>query len=114
MSQKETLVSRTYDLLKYTIPLLNRLPKSQKFTLGDRIQQLMNDLLELYIEAYYAPADEKRPRLLRANIQLEKLRHYLRLAFELNYLSSGQYREFAERTTEIGKMTGGWLKSLQQ
>jgi hypothetical protein len=41
-----------------------------------RIQQQLSDLLELYVHAYYAPKSEKYALLVKANIQLEIIRHY--------------------------------------
>lgn len=111
--QKETIVQKVYDLLKFTIPILNRFPRSQKFVLGDRIQNQLSDLLELYIEAYYAKTSGKKSLLDKANISLEKLRHYFRLCFELGLFDSKKYHDFAQRLHEIGRMTGGWLRSLE-
>jgi hypothetical protein len=111
-NSKETITAKAYDLLKYSLPMLDGLPRSQKFTLGDRIQNHLSDLLEMLIEAYFLPAPEKRPILLRVNIRLEMLRHYYRLAYEGGHYNSLRYKDFAERLDEIGRMVGGWLKSL--
>lgn len=92
--------------------MLEGLPRSQKFTLGDRIQNHLSDLLEMLIEAYFLPASEKRPILLRVNIRLEMLRHYYRLAYERGHYNSLRFKDFAERLDEIGRMVGGWVKSL--
>lgn len=42
-----------YDLVKYLIPIVNRFPRDYKFILGDRMTNLILDLLEQYIQAYY-------------------------------------------------------------
>ena len=110
--KSEPITLKAYDLLKYAIPVFNRLPKNQKFVLGDRLQNHLTDLLEALLEAIYLPAEAKKPALTAVNLRLEKLRFLFRLAFDLGYFSSGQYREFAARTDEIGRMTGGWLRKL--
>lgn len=112
--KKETIIQKMYDLLKFTIPILNKFPRSQKFTLADRIQNQLSDLLDLYIEAYYLPSPQKKLLLAKANISLEKLRHYCRLCYDLGIFNSTKYQELAERLQEIGRMTGGWLKSLDK
>ena len=109
----QSLTLKAYDLLKKSIPTLNNLPKSQRFLLSDRILNLLSDLLETIIEAYYAPQHEKRPLLNRVNLILEKLRYFYRLCYDLGYFNSKQYQEFAAHLDEIGRMTGGWLKSLK-
>ena len=73
---------------------------------------MLSDLLELMIEAYYAPMNQKRPILNKVNILLEKLRYFFRLGFDLGLYDSTRYKDFAERIDEIGRMCGGWLKSL--
>ncbi|MBN8680171.1 MAG: diversity-generating retroelement protein Avd [Chitinophagales bacterium] len=110
---KETIVARAYDLLKHSLPIIEGFPRSQKFTLGDRLQNHLSDLLEMIIEAYYLPAAEKRPALQKVNIKLEQLRYFFRLAFDRGHYNSIRYNEFAQRIDEIGRMVGGWLKSLK-
>ena len=110
---KETIVQKAYDLLKVSIPVLNKFPRSHKFTLADRLQNHLSDLLELYIEAYFSSTATKRSLLSKANIKLEQLRHYFRLCFDLGLYPSTRYEEFALKIDEIGRMTGGWLKALQ-
>jgi hypothetical protein len=56
------------------------------------------------------PSDTK---CLSVNIRLEILRHYFRLCYDLGLYNSLKYKDFAERLDEIGRMTGGWLKSLK-
>jgi hypothetical protein len=58
-------------------PGLDKLPRSQKFLLGDRIQTTALDLLERLIEATYSKARERS--LGEANLGIEKLRFLFRL-----------------------------------
>lgn len=110
---KETIIQKAYDLLLQTIPVLNKFPRSQKFTLADRIQNGLTDLLEELLRAYYSPHDSKKALLQQVNIRLEILRHHFRLCYDLGLYSSLKYKDFAESLDEIGRMTGGWLKSLK-
>jgi hypothetical protein len=110
---QEPIVLKAYELLKFTLPLINRLPKNQKFTYGDRLQNHLTDLLEQLLEAFYSPPDAKRPLLMRINIRLEKLRFLFRLGFETGLFDSGMYRELSSRTDEIGRMCGGWLRAIK-
>lgn len=112
-TSKSSILTRCYDFLKHTGDLVKNFPRDQKFILGDRIYNLCADLLELYIEAYYTGDKALKKELLRrANIQLEKMRFFIRLAFENALFSSGKYRQTSELTDELGRMTGAWIKSL--
>ena len=113
MEQQHTILTQTFEFLKHLIGILKNFPRDQKFLIGDRIQGLISDVLELFIEAYYSSGKDKKPKLLRANIQLEKLRYYVRLCYELGYFSSQKYGHIMERIQVIGRMNGGWIKSLQ-
>jgi len=110
---KETIIQKVFDLLEFSIPTLQKFPRMHKFTLADRIQNQISDLLEIYIEAYYRASPQKKELLHSANIQLEKLRYHFRLCFNLGLIHSRKYQDFAQRIEEIGKMTGGWIKSLK-
>lgn len=94
------------------MPFLEGFPRSQKFTLADRIQNHLSDLMESLISAYYLPVREKHPVLQHSNLRLEMLRYYFRLGYERGYYNSTRYKDFAQRIDEIGRMIGGWLKSL--
>lgn len=111
---REGIIEKSYKLLKEAIPVFNRFPKNYKFTLGDRIQHQLSDLLELYINAFYKPPAEKKALLSQANVQLEILRHYFRLCYELGLYSSKKYQYFSKALNLIGQMTGGWIKALNK
>ncbi len=84
-------------------------PKSARFTLAERMIVLSFDVMDLIVEAIYTR--ERRSLLQRANLQLEKLRIYVRLSFERKFLSFKQYESLAERMEEAGRMVGGWMRS---
>lgn len=111
---EESLVLKSYDLLKFCIPTLDRLPRSRKFTLGDRIHAHLSDLLETMIEAYYLPVEEKLPILNLANIKIEKIRYFFRLGHDLGHYSAGHLAEMSKRLDEIGRRTGGWIKAVKK
>lgn len=63
--------------LQWLIPTLDKLPRSQKFLLGDRMQGTALDVLERLIEATYSKAREQH--LGAANLGIEKLRFLFRI-----------------------------------
>ena len=104
-----TAVPKLYDVITWLIGRVEKFPRSQKFTLGDRIVNLALDILELLIEATYTR--DRLPLLRRANIQLEKLRYLIRLSHDFKLLSTKQYRHISGEINEVGKRIGGWIKS---
>ena len=101
-------VERMYQFLLWLIPAVERFPRSQKFLLGDRIQTTALDVQESLLEATYNKA-RTRP-LNAANMGLEKLRMFFRLAFDLRYLDPRRYEHAARSLDEVGRLVGGWIR----
>jgi hypothetical protein len=47
--QELPIIEKTYDFIKWYVPILNRLPRAHKFTLGERIISGLYDLHSLSI-----------------------------------------------------------------
>ena len=47
------IIQKTYDFIKWYIPILNRSPKTFKFQLGDRIITRLYDFLETLLIIQY-------------------------------------------------------------
>ena len=110
MAESDNILTKLQDLLVYLMPQLNKFPRDQKFVLGDRIETKLLDVQEYCLRAYYSR--DKRGHLLEANLQLEVARHLVRLANALKLFSNHTYGVLAEKMDEVGRMIGGWLKSV--
>lgn len=107
--QKEvSALTKTYDLILWIIPQLEKLPKSQRYLLGDRVETNLLDVMELIIQAIYTK--DKAPSLKKANLKIEKLRYLIRLTNDLKYFSIKKYEYVSKCLNEIGSEIGGWLK----
>lgn len=93
----------------WLVPTIEKFPRSQKFLLGDRIQTTALDVLEALIEATYTR--DRRSHLARANLGLEKLRVFFRLAAELGHLDVRRYEHAARAIDEVGRLVGGWARA---
>jgi len=47
------------------------------------------------------------------DVELDVLRSYVRLAVNLKFVPLKKYEIWAGYLTEIGKMIGGWMKSIR-
>jgi hypothetical protein len=45
-SKELPVIQKTYDLVRWYVPILNRLPRDHKFALGERLTGALYDLLE--------------------------------------------------------------------
>ena len=101
---------KLFDMMKYGYGALAQFPKSEKFALATDIKKCMDVMLERCIEAkkkYY-----KKSTLQEFDVENEKLKTYLRLSHELGFLPPKKYSVWSAMSLEIGKMLGGWLKSV--
>jgi len=100
------------DLAGWTLDRTASLPRSHRFTFGERIDHLTLDCLELAIEAIYASPPDKPAPLRRMNLNLEKLRVFWRLVCDRGWISQQQLLFVSQRLDEIGRMVGWWIKHL--
>ncbi|MFM7407521.1 MAG: diversity-generating retroelement protein Avd [Cuspidothrix sp.] len=103
-----SVIQKTYDLIKWYVAILERLPKIHKFTLADRIINQLYNLLEGLIQAKYAK--NKLPQLESLNTQLDILRYQTRLLLDFELISLQRYEYAIKLMNEIGTELGGWIK----
>lgn len=89
-----------------------RFPRHERFRLARRIDDTMFAFHEHLIRAAGEP-EAARAHLSQADVELIKLRAYLRLALELKYTSPSQFGYAAQQTAELGRLLGGWLKTAR-
>ncbi len=87
------IIQKTYDLIKWYVPILNKLPRDHKFNLGDRMIANLYDLLESLVIARYT--NDKLGILEQVNAKLELLRYQTRLL----YLLDGKARAVPARVS---------------
>lgn len=104
---------KTYDLLKWLLPHTTKFPKSQRFLMAKRLEDAALGFYEAILRC--GKLAGSRPVLLKeADIELEKLRLYLRLAQDLKLLSFNQYEYAARLVSEIGKLLGAWIQKTEE
>lgn len=102
------IIQKTYDLILWYVPILQRIPRDYKFSLGDRLIKGLYDLLEGLIQARFAK--EKQVLLATLNTQLDILRYQTRLLLDFQIISVQRYEYIATQLNGIGCDLGGWAK----
>lgn len=106
------ILQKTFDMINYAYPALAQYPKSEKFALVADIKRCMDVMLERIIEAnkkYY-----KKTTLQELDVEVEKLKAYVRLSYNLGFLPPKKYEQWSGLVVEIGRMVGGWIKSVSK
>lgn len=105
-------INRTDDLYKAVIDIINHLNKRWRYSLGESLEESILACLNELVLAKNAPKPLKPGYLLRASGHLEVATLKLRLFLELNLANETKIFQVQSKIAEIGRMLGGWLKSL--
>ncbi len=106
------IIQRLYDLIKWYVPILNRLPKDHKFILGNKTIHRLYEILEDLITAQFSP--QKLDKLQSINTKLAILRYQTRLLHDFELISTDRYEYVSRSLQEIGKDLGAWIKKQKQ
>jgi hypothetical protein len=106
------VINKTYEAYKILLELNRHLEKFYRYGLGVSLENSLLSLLQELIMAKNAPKALKAGYLIRAcsyqEIAILKLRAYL----ELDLVNKTKIFQLQGLLAEVGKMAGGWLKSL--
>lgn len=89
------------------------LPKRWCYGLGTSIEQSVLDCLSELIMAKNAPKQLKAAYLIKASSHLEVTTLKLRLILEYSLINETKVFQTQASLAEVGRMLGGWLKSVQ-
>lgn len=87
------------------------MPRKDKYTLGQKCEIAILEVLESIIMASNLPKQEKLPVLKQASMKLDLVRVFLKLARDVKALENKKYQLLESQTEEIGRMLGGWIKT---
>jgi four helix bundle protein len=98
------IFTRTFDFLTWLLPATNHFPRAHRHSFTQRLLNAAFDLRERLEEANLRHGAARREQLALADEALAKVRVYLRLAAQWDWLSAGQYQHVAAMVAEIGRL----------
>ncbi len=107
------IFKKSYDLYRTFYGYRQTIAKQDRYTLWQRCDNLLLDILEGIISASQISKIEKLPVLERVSLKLNFLRVFLRLMHEIKSLDNKKYIITESIVDEIGRMLGGWIKSTK-
>lgn len=110
MAKEMVLHVRLFELLAWLLPKSETFPRAHRHTVTQRLMDAALDTQEAVFEAAGRRGPERLSALQSADVALNRLRLYLRLAHHWHWLSDGQYQHVSQMVAEIGRLLGGWLK----
>jgi hypothetical protein len=103
---------KIYDLYKLLHSYQSIIPKTQRYTLWQKCENTALALWEALIETSHCRGEDRLQSLHRISNKLDLLKVLVRLSKETRTIDMKQYLAIQECTQEIGKMIGGWIKSV--
>ena len=107
------IFKKTYELYKEFYTLRNSVARQDRYTIWQRCENLILDILENILWASQLSKTEKLPILEKTSLRLNFLRVFFRLCKEIKVLDNKKYCRLEEDVDEIGRMLGGWIKSTK-
>mgnify|MGYP001602118311 CR=1 FL=1 len=108
------IFKKTYDLYKTFYGYKDSVTKQDRYTIWQRCDNIVLDILENILLASQMYKAEKLPILEKVSVKLNFLRVFFRLMKEVKTIDNKKYAIMQELTDEIGRMLGGWIKSTKE
>ncbi|NGX59058.1 MAG: hypothetical protein KR126chlam3_00202 [Chlamydiae bacterium] len=103
---------RIYDLYKLLHSYQTQIPKSERYTLWQKCENTTLALLEALIETSHQKGEDRAQTLYIISNKLDLLKVLIRLAKDTRTIDKPQYLEIQTVIQEVGRMIGGWIKSV--
>lgn len=84
------------------------LPKIHRYTLGQKIDNLLVESIEAVIIAGFLPRNEKLPYIRLAIRKIDTIKIFFLMLWETKSLENKKYIAISEKVSEVGRMLGGW------
>jgi len=107
------IFKKSYDLYKTLHEYRNSIPKKDRFTIFERCEATLLDIIENILLASSQKPKDKLPTLNHINLKLNLLRVFIRLIKDVKAIDNKKYVNLQSMIDEIGKMLGGWIRSTK-
>ncbi len=103
---------KSYETMVWLMNHTKKFPKNQRFLMAKRMEEASLDFYEQLNRAARRKDVGVGKALSEADEVLANLKMYNRLCKDLKLLSFNQYEYLAASLDEIGRLLGGWKKSI--
>lgn len=95
------LFQKSYDLVKWVYPTVNKFPKSQRFILSQRIENTAIKILEMVMSLSYKDSKIVRRQII---FEVQKLQVLMRLSKDLAFLDFKKYEYVSKSLKELSEL----------
>lgn len=106
------VIEKVYQIYKPLVIINSKVEKAHRYSLAAGTEQTVLVLLELLLSASVAPKTHKSAYLVKAQSKMSILQLELRLYLELELANPTKLFQLQSDLKEVGRMLGGWLRSV--
>ena len=107
------IFKKTYELYKEFYSLRNSVARQDRYTIWQRCENLMLDIIEGILYAGQLSKLDKLATLEKTSMRLNLLRVFIRLMKDTKAIDNKKYISLETIIDEIGRQLGGWIKSTK-
>ncbi len=108
------MLEKTKSAYKLWYGFYPTLPKTHRYSLGQKIDTLFIEIIENIATASFLQKEHKEPYVRFSIRKTDTLKVLLMILWETESLKTKHYILLSEPLDEIGRMLGGWLGQLQK
>lgn len=108
------IFKKSYELYQAFHGYRDAVKKRDRHTIWERSENAILDVVEGILAASEAYKMEKLPILKNVSVKLNLLRVFFRLAKDAKVIDLKKYMALEEMIDEIGRMLGGWMRSIKE
>lgn len=108
------IFKEAYSLYRTFYGLRLSVPKRDRYTLWQKCEMLLLEVLEGIMVAGQTNRTMKLPVMETASTKLNLLRVFIRLAHDVKTIDNRRYITLETEIDKIGRMLGGWIKSTKE
>lgn len=105
------LLAKIEELDAYSQIALQQYPRIERYAMCADIRHSLATIERLVIVAWKRYF--KQTTLQDLDVEIEVLRMWLRKSLRLRYVTPHRFETWARQVDEIGRMVGGWIKSVR-
>ena len=109
-SEQLKLIPKIEEYIQYMLEVLLKIPRVEKFNIGNEYKQSMYQILEYTIYISKIDESQKLDYLNKIDAKLNCQRIYLRIMYKNKWIDEKKFKIAISKIAEIGRMTGGLIK----
>ena len=107
---KLQLIPKTEKYIEYILQMIIKLPRTEKFSIGNEYKQSMYEMLRNIMYLSKAEQNQALNILNKIDAELNTQRIFLRIMKSNKWIDERKFKIAMEQIYEIGKILGGLLK----